>query len=357
MLGKLNDIDSSKAMPRIKAVFSRAESTDVALATFANKLLIRDLDSFDSAEAKAHLEANKKLITTTSNKELIKGCIFALSEFKSADAVEMLFDNVNFEEAKGMQYFARNNFDKVSEYLETADFSELKRIVEAAPIEDFKPILEKQLAARSADAAQAEEINSLITLVDTADDESNARYATGYQGFIAYRDGVFDIPYFPPRGEWHAAIIINPEIGYDNDQFQYIHIGGPFQNGVNMADHSDFMDKQDNIFMGIYGKNTGTRTREDIMNVAWSLLPEDIGYTVVQPLTYKLGHSGEIEPQHINNLRCDGVTEYSYEARGVRILGTDKFWDISQTSGANTHVGATVFTPSKQAKALVRKDG
>ena len=71
-------------------------------------------------------------------------------------------------------------------------------------------------------------------------------------------------------------------------------------------------------------------------------------------IAYSAGSSTYVLPEHITQLRCDGVVEYTYEWYGWRVGGSNTAWDISRNSYQNRieHSG-THITPRKQHEELL----
>lgn len=91
-----------------------------------------------------------------------------------------------------------------------------------------------------------------------------------------------------------------------------------------------------------------SNSRSNILATASALANNtEIGYTGFNPLSYSnTNTSGYIHPNHINNIRCDGVVEYSYEFNDVYVwgkaspnnsTGTPTNFDISKASNVASH--------------------
>lgn len=75
---------------------------------------------------------------------------------------------------------------------------------------------------------------------------------------------------------------------------------------------------------------------------------------LVNQIAYSAGSSTYVLPEHITQLRCDGVVEYTYEWYGWRVGGSNTAWDITRnsTQNYNEHTG-TRITPRKQRQELL----
>ncbi|RMG25817.1 MAG: carboxypeptidase regulatory-like domain-containing protein, partial [Armatimonadetes bacterium] len=67
----------------------------------------------------------------------------------------------------------------------------------------------------------------------------------------------------------------------------------------------------------VSNKNLGFNDRRAIVSVAEILVAQTIGYTYVDAIQYT--GSTPIAPANITALRCDGLVEYAYEQRGLRV--------------------------------------
>ena len=357
-LGTLNRISPLTAEQISSKNLSNYSNENKKIVVYSDKILIRGLDSYESQKAKDILELNKDILQNSTDKEFTKGILFAMSDFKSQEAVKTVFDTVDFEsqsEEGGFLFYTSQNFEEVEKYLKTASFSDIKKCIEVAPQEEFRPLLENLKSQRNNDI-NSNEINYLLDLIDNADNIPTTRLiASGYQGYIAYRDGV-DFPGTTWEINWHAGLVNRPVLT-NSDSF--IHIGGTGK-FVSPCSYSTFVSSDStgatNNFMGVYGTNTGTRTRGNITELGQDLLIEAINYTFYPMLTHNASSSAEtIKPENILKIRCDGVTEYCYEFWGVRLQGSDGRWDISTPNGAKYHNQVT-YSPKNQSTFLTRKD-
>lgn len=173
----------------------------------------------------------------------------------------------------------------------------------------------------------------------------NVLAASGYQGYILYRDGN-GVNLF-----WHTGIAV--ESSEDDADFVVHAMKGEI---VETASWENFLASQE--FMGLY-TISGVYTSSDrdiIVEDALWLLDYDIPYDITTQLHYNVDDvSGNyVYPRHIGTMRCDGVVEYVFELNGYRIYGSDDYWDISYKSEDNQeHHSGFKITPASQADYLV----
>ena len=185
---------------------------------------------------------------------------------------------------------------------------------------------------------------------------TTANAAKGYQGYAVYRDGVSSIGF---NYEWHAGLMDEPSTSYF---LPVMHIGGKtlpngtvlYVNWVPYAAVDDntetFMYKTSNSFKGLYRpiENITSAKRDLVVATARNLKNQNIPFKKVAfeiPINHN-STSTYITYDKITAIRCDGVTEYSYEWNNVKMYGGDN-WDISHnTNAVRTAHGA--LTPKIQ---------
>lgn len=173
---------------------------------------------------------------------------------------------------------------------------------------------------------------------------TNILAATGYQGYAAYRDGVFF------NYTWHAAIM---DEAYSNYYLPVVHTPG--KGYVKWDSWENFLDG--NTFQGIYRpKSNPTSSRRDsYVSMARRLKDESISYNVAYQVYYNTGSTGYwVYPEDITSMRCDGVVEYVYEYYGDRVFGNDSNWDVTRNDFwiRDAHSG-TAVTPKSQAQSYL----
>lgn len=346
MLKDISEISPSTARSIAYEIVENYKINSPKSVTAANKIYIRSLPSPMGKDAEAILALNRQILQDSSvSNEYTQGCILALSELPSEESVKLIFDNVEFENQIGMHLYVDRNFDSLSSYLSKQDFSELERCVTAVPSPKFKPILTKMLNSRSSDL-DTTKIEDLITLIDTADSVSPTATAVGTEGFAIYRDGVAP----EIMDEYHAGLIILSDS--TNEPITIAHQPGD-NDGVRGVSFTNFVGKHDLI--GIFKKNVGTRTRANIVDTAVDLINEPMGYCFTSIIIWNENTISNIEVNDIEQIRCDGVVEYSYEYWGVRIVGNDGSWDVSTTDGATQHnLRCASWSPKYQSDKMTK---
>lgn len=110
----------------------------------------------------------------------------------------------------------------------------------------------------------------------------------------------------------------------------------------------------DNNFKGYYNRGAGVRTRMEILDVAEALCNSGIEYCLSNLMEYDPEYvdGSFIDVSAVSRMRCDGLVEYAYETRGVRLQGTDAFWDISTVQGQKQHNVANFMQPRTQAQIM-----
>lgn len=171
--------------------------------------------------------------------------------------------------------------------------------------------------------------------------------ASGYQGYIVYREGSSFNP------DWHTAIVVEPSLIYDS--YPIVHARGSSYY-ANVDTWSHFLNGED--YIGLYTVN-GIYTSSDrdvIIEDALWLTEYDIPYTWSYQLDYNInsGSGNYVMPSIIDGIRCDGVVEYIFELNNFRIFGSDSDWDISYKSSTNKSAHSTLHVaPSIQAGCLI----
>jgi hypothetical protein len=164
--------------------------------------------------------------------------------------------------------------------------------------------------------------------------------AAAWKGFAVYRNGVL------ANINDHAALMC--ENSYSSSK-PVVHAPG-YGESVKKGTWSEF--KNGHSYIATYKPNDCVMT-STVKNsfVSKALELQGISYTVLDQIDYSAGNSYWVKPEHITDLRCDGVVEYVYEWYGYRVCGSQLYWNISRnlTSNKTEHSG-TNFTPRKQRK-------
>lgn len=108
------------------------------------------------------------------------------------------------------------------------------------------------------------------------------------------------------------------------------------------------LDAQGNSqLLATAAKNNVKNTGSTIINII-----HNEGKRIKYTLTNQIQHSktsGTVTVRDITGLRCDGFTEYCYEANGIRICGNDSNWNISIAGNKSWHNNSFNTNPKKQA--------
>ena len=175
---------------------------------------------------------------------------------------------------------------------------------------------------------------------------TEVRAAGAWKGYAVYRDGV-DI--VVPNVNDHAGIMDENTIRY---AYPVTHAKGP-GGTVRWASWEEFLDRKN--YLGLYKPKgcTITSTRANSFSAKTREL-HGISYDLFNQIAYSAGSSTYVLPEHITQLRCDGVVEYTYEWYGWRVGGSNTAWDITRnsTQNYNEHSG-THITPRKQHEELL----
>lgn len=148
----------------------------------------------------------------------------------------------------------------------------------------------------------------------------NIQAASGYQGYVVYRDGVLG------SYQWHAAMMYKP---YSTDYKPIMHHSG---SGYAKIDTwNNFIDG--NTYKGVYKhpSNPNSSTRDLFVAMEKKLADENIPYTYAYQVVYDWTTAGTwVNTDEIENIRCDGVVEYIHEWYGYRVYGNDTLWDVTK---------------------------
>lgn len=186
---------------------------------------------------------------------------------------------------------------------------------------------------------------------------SNEQKITVYEvrlGNCVYRDKAH-----PLSSEMHAGLLYR-YLGEENkledldDDAKYAVLEHPGGEGETWTTTLETF-KSYNTWRGTYCPNNLTKSqRESILEKGKLLNDENDPY--VDPVHDVLHHelSATWEPgaiSDISEIRCDGVTEVSYEAADIQLYGGDTWWNImSSQDSLDKHNGGWIssITPSKQ---------
>lgn len=168
--------------------------------------------------------------------------------------------------------------------------------------------------------------------------------ASGYQGFIGYRDGVI------MNKQWHAGVFIRPDGPGGSNCALVAALGYGYV--VQECSYSLFMDSSSNVYRKTGYKNYITSADKDkiVSTARYLAAMGSIQYTLSELISYGPGTGRIIYPGNIVNARCDGVSEYAYEFNGVPIQGNP--WDISTQAGQAVHNAVFGMTPITQASMM-----
>jgi len=171
----------------------------------------------------------------------------------------------------------------------------------------------------------------------------SAYASSAWKGYAVYRDGVVG------NLNDHAALMDTNSI---SEYKPILHAVG-YGDVVKWDTWDNFLDG--NNYLGIFRPNNCTISStlaDSFISKAREL--RGISYNVLDQIVYSAGDSTWVLPEHISNLRCDGVVEYVYEWYGYRVGGPDGEWDITRNLTANywEHSGFFI-TPRKQHEELL----
>lgn len=175
-------------------------------------------------------------------------------------------------------------------------------------------------------------------------------------GNATYREGGFITV-----GNNHAGLYH----GVDGGTHKVYEIQGIFDK-VELNDLTVFVDGK--TFYGYFeNPSMSSSARSNILATAAALVTNQVGYTAFNQLSYNNTNSaGYIQPGHINNIRCDGVVEYSYEYNDVWVwgkaspnnsTGTPTDFDISKASNVASHGNLGYKKPWEEVGPRVQRGG
>lgn len=164
-----------------------------------------------------------------------------------------------------------------------------------------------------------------------------------WRGYAVYRDGVV------MNLNDHAALMDEDTI---NTAQPVIHAVG-YNGNVKFGTWAEFLDGEN--YIGLFKPKNCTISSalaDSFKSKAREL--RGISYTVLDQIDYDAGTNTWVRPEHIYDLRCDGVVEYTYEWFGYRVGGADGVWDITRNLSDNyiEHTGFSI-TPRKQNEDLL----
>ena len=171
--------------------------------------------------------------------------------------------------------------------------------------------------------------------------------AEGFEGYAVYRDGAF------LGTTWHGGLM---DGAHPKKEKPVTH-AAQSKSTVQSGSWGSFING--NTFKGFYYPKSGVPTsakRDLIKAMGKSLIDENILYTPIQQIDYKVTDSTWVLPSDITKIRCDGVVEYCYEYYGFRIFGNDTYWNISRMGSAyKSHHALATVTPKKQSEEYMTK--
>lgn len=323
-------------------------SENISLVALANKVLAHTLAS--SEEKQQYFDLNRQLLQS-ENIELAEHSLYALAEMKSADAVSLVFEVADFDNF-GIKGFVEKNFKLVSNYLDTASFSDIEKCVMAVPLPEFKSYLtDYNTSSRNIakDEASLLQMYAAVEAYNAKPTIDSKAIASGFQGFAGYRDGVCDIDNVT-SGFWHGGIVNSVDAAGTD---AYIQSSGYFRN-VKPVDEDVFLDGQS--FMGLRKAGPMTqRERNNVLTTARELTGYGVSYCFGHLMTANIsGMTDDLDiiyPEQIRQMRCDGLVEYCFEYNGMRLQGTStepNSWDICTKLGFMTGHVAIRLTPYTQ---------
>lgn len=171
--------------------------------------------------------------------------------------------------------------------------------------------------------------------------------ASTWRGYAVYRDGVV------LNLNDHAALMYE---GSKDDNLPILQAPG-VGSVVKYDTWEGFI--ANGQYIGIYKpKNCNMTTT--VANQFQSLARElrGISYTLWDQIDYYASSSMWVRPEHIGNLRCDGVIEYVYEWYGYKVGGIGDAWDITLNDNRNylQHTGFLI-NPRRQHTELLQYIG
>lgn len=243
---------------------------------------------------------------------------------------------------------------------------------------------EKVLRWKQKDLADRSDRPPVVPLAQGgAPNPVNAAFSTNFNmGDALYRDTYIIVPFH--HNHWHAAVFQTFEFisqGADKTgQMRGVHMTGfpgdvvPFSAsqsafadpGGNVADamralrddfFAAFKVDDEHHFRG--ARQTPTMTKDDrlaLLDISERLVGQNIYYTFADMLDWKGAHwSGAVED--IDNLRCDGVIEYTFEACGKKVCaGTEvSNWNIAAPGNQHPESHADLHTWSLNEGELCPK--
>lgn len=169
---------------------------------------------------------------------------------------------------------------------------------------------------------------------------TEADAAAAWKGHAVYRNGVF------MNLNDHAAIMVENSKNSTNPVVHAPGYGEPVKKGT----WSEF--ENTHTYIATYKpKDCVMTTAVKNSFVSKALELRGISYTVLDQIDYSAGNSYWVKPEHITDLRCDGVVEYVYEWYGYRVCGSQLYWNISRNLAQyKTEHSGFNFSPRKQRK-------
>ena len=148
----------------------------------------------------------------------------------------------------------------------------------------------------------------------------------------------------------------NPESGISNS---IVHHPGNFDNVTEVLNKINFATfTAPATYRGAYYiAGVASSTYDNIGALAETLCDDyHIQYTAIRQMTLDVEASAiqsfysKIQPFHVLQMRCDGLTEYCYEYYDVRLLGSNAYWNIANPAHFDQHDPqlSTQYTPAAQ---------
>ncbi len=182
--------------------------------------------------------------------------------------------------------------------------------------------------------------------------------ATVAKGHAVYRDLNSTNDFFSSLG--HAGLVYARS---GNTPTVIIHHPGGF--GLNNSylekvSFSEFKYPGGNTSLNYYGSyyvpnTTGYNAIGNLANTLWR--DYHLTYVFNRQLSLKWPVSyvvGQIEPEDLLSIRCDGLVEYCYEYHGIRLLGTNSAWNISDPAHYTAHTNLLGHTPATQRACMTQ---
>ncbi|MGI6030558.1 MAG: hypothetical protein ACOX7F_03540 [Eubacteriales bacterium] len=260
--------------------------------------------------------------------------VYALAEIPTKESVEPFANNYISINPSVVRYYLNVQNEVLQIFIVGDDQDLIEDIITLAQYGKAQKFLESVLLHAIGNIELVTSTNHALENISSML-EYESRAIIGRKGYAIFRDGVLAI-------EWHSGI---------HNSLNVIHIGGPVEY-VSEAPYSTFVGS--NTFKGVYDARStlSTSDREDILNIASSLISQHIGYSVTAPeinLNISVAPNSKIQPYQIAARRCDQVVEYCYEYNGIPILGGST-WNICYPANWNNHA----MTPRTQSGAMVK---